>query len=106
MAIGDPHTRPEADTVYIPNSLALTRDARDWETCALVPWAMHLPHGAGARDIATLLARELRIPCRGIRVTLHQPEPYLIWFDDPTQAREACRRGRFTGDGIDICLRQ
>lgn len=105
MAVGDPHTRPEEDTVFIPNSLALVRDARDWESCALVPWAMHLPRNAGARDIAELLARELHIQRRDITVTLHQPEPYLIRFEDPTTPREACRRGRFTGAGIDLCLR-
>lgn len=48
MVVGDPHTRPEEDTVFIPKSFALVRDTRDWESTALVPWAMHLLRGAGA----------------------------------------------------------
>nr|TKW08179.1 hypothetical protein SEVIR_6G012100v2 [Setaria viridis] len=105
MAIGDPHTRPEVETVFVSDSFHLAHDARDWEACALVPWALHLPPGAGARDIAGLLSRELRLRHGEVSVTLHQPEPYLIRFDNETQAAEARRRGRFTGGGIDICLR-
>nr|TKW15152.1 hypothetical protein SEVIR_5G217700v2 [Setaria viridis] len=55
MAIGDPHTRPEVETVFVSSSFHLEHDARDWEACALVPWALHLPPDAGARDIANLL---------------------------------------------------
>nr|TKW17005.1 hypothetical protein SEVIR_5G337100v2 [Setaria viridis] len=105
MAIGDPHTRPEVETVFVSDSFHLAHDARDWEACALVPWALHLPPDAGARDIAGLLSRELRLRQGEVSVTLHQPEPYLIRFDNETQAAEARRRGRFTGGGIDICLR-
>nr|TKV97270.1 hypothetical protein SEVIR_9G483300v2 [Setaria viridis] len=105
MAIGDPHTRPEVKTIFVSDSFHLEHDAREWEACALVPWALHLPSGAGARDIAGLISRELRLRPGEVSVTLHQPEPYLIHFDSTTQAAEARRRGRFTGGGIDICLR-
>nr|TKW29822.1 hypothetical protein SEVIR_3G420500v2 [Setaria viridis] len=105
MAIGDPHTRPEVETIFVSDSFHLVHNARDWEACALVPWALHLPPGAGARDIAGLISRELHLRHGEVNVTLHQPEPYLIRFVSETQAAEAWRRGRFTGGGIDICLR-
>jgi hypothetical protein len=43
MAIDDPHTCPDEETVFISESFDLARDVRDWADCALVPWAMHLP---------------------------------------------------------------
>jgi hypothetical protein len=43
MAIGDPHTRPDEETVFVSESFDLARDAKDWADCALVPWAMHQP---------------------------------------------------------------
>lgn len=104
MAIGDPHTQLEVETVFVSNSFHLEHDARDWEACALVLWALHLPPDAGARDIANLLTRELRLRPGDVTVTLHQPEPYLIRFEQAEHAAEARRRGRFTGAGIHICL--
>jgi hypothetical protein len=98
MAIGDPHTRPNEETVFVSESFDLARDAKDWAACALVPWAMHLPQGAGARDIAALLTGD-------VTVTLNQPEPYLICFEKASDAKKARDKGRFTGGGIDICLR-
>jgi hypothetical protein len=57
MAIGDPHTRPDVETLFVSESFDLARDAKDWAACALVPLALHLPQGAGARDITALLTR-------------------------------------------------
>jgi hypothetical protein len=71
MAVGDPHERPDVETVFVPNSFDLNRDAHDWEACTLVPWAMHLPRGAGARDIAELLADKLNLDRKDLSVTLH-----------------------------------
>nr|TKW05757.1 hypothetical protein SEVIR_7G197400v2 [Setaria viridis] len=105
MAIGDPHTQLEVETVFVSSSFHLEHDARDWEACALVPWALHLPPDAGARDITNLITRELRLQPGDVTVTLHQPEPYLVRFEHAAHAAEACRRGRFIGGGIDICLR-
>jgi hypothetical protein len=48
MAIGDPDTRPDVETVFIPTSFDLEYTAWDWEACALVPWAMHLLREVGA----------------------------------------------------------
>jgi hypothetical protein len=108
MAVGDPHERPDVETVFVPNSFDLNRDARDWEACTLVPWVMHLPRDAGARDIAKLLADKLNLDCKDLSVTLHQPEPYLIRFESPEHAAAAMasNNGRFRGRGIDICLRR
>jgi hypothetical protein len=108
MAVGDPQERPDVETVIVPNSFYMIRDARDWEACALVPWALHLPRDVGARDIATLLADKLRLEARDISVTLHQPEPYIIRFENPDHAAAAMssNKGRFRGRGIDICLRR
>jgi hypothetical protein len=61
MAVGDPHERPDVETIIVPNSFDLNRDARDWEACTLVPWAMHLARDVGARDIAELLAGKLNL---------------------------------------------
>jgi hypothetical protein len=105
MAIGDPHTRPAEETVFFSESFDLARDAKDWAACALVPWAMHLPQGAGARDITALLARQLHLQPDNVTVTLNQPEPYLIRFEKAADAKKARDKGRFTGGGIDICLR-
>ncbi|CAN6373714.1 unnamed protein product [Urochloa humidicola] len=67
MAIGDPNTRPDVETVYVPNSYELEHDVRDWESTTLVSWAMHLPRDAGARDIEVALLHALRLqkgrPC-------------------------------------------
>jgi hypothetical protein len=104
MAIGDPHTRPEEETVFVPNSYAIARDAQDWEACALVPWAMHLPPHAGARDIECLITEELNLQLGDLAVTLHQHEPYLIRFVHQHHAAAAEIRGRFHGRGIDICV--
>ena len=61
MALGDPNTRLEEETVFVPNSFDLERNSRDWERCALVPWAMHLPRGVGAQDIEDLLMEKLHL---------------------------------------------
>jgi hypothetical protein len=106
MAVGDPQERADVETVIVPNSFDMIRDARDWEACALVPWAMHLPRDAGACDIATLLADKLRLEAKDISVTLHQPEPYIIRFENPDHTAAASNKGRFRGRGIDICLRR
>ncbi|MBE1616050.1 hypothetical protein IDF54_14440, partial [Flavobacterium sp. SaA2.13] len=73
------------------------------EACALVPWAMHLPRSAGARDIEELLVEQLQLRRSDVVVTIHQLEPYLIRFEKPEHAAAAQDR-RFTGRGIDICL--
>nr|TKW15256.1 hypothetical protein SEVIR_5G225400v2 [Setaria viridis] len=78
MEIGDPNTRPEEEMVFVLNFYDLEHDARDWEGCMLVPWAMHLPRGVGARDIENLLLAELQLHRGDVTVT---------------------------GRGIDICLR-
>ena len=106
MDIGDPHTRPEEVTIFVPNSYDLERDARDWEACTLVPWALHLPRGAGALDIEELLLNTIHLERGAITVTVHQPEPYLIRFERQEDCEKARSRGRFKRQGIDICLRR
>ena len=106
MAIGDPHTRPNEDMVFVPNSFGLERDARDWEACTLVPWALHLPRGAGAQDIEELLLEALKLERGAVTVTVHQPEPYLIRFERQEHCEKARSCGRFQRRGIDICLRR
>ncbi|CAO2038638.1 unnamed protein product [Urochloa humidicola] len=81
MAKGDPHTRPEAEYVFVPSSHAIEQDARDWESCTLVPWAIHLPQGDGAQAIQELLVEKLHLQRRDVAVTVHQPEPYLVRFE-------------------------
>jgi len=89
MAIGDPHTRPDEDTVFVPNSFGLERDARDWEACTLVPWALHLPRRAGAQDIEELLLEALKLERGAVTVTIHQPGPYLIRFEHQEHCEKA-----------------
>jgi hypothetical protein len=98
MAIGDPHTRPEEETVFVPNSYAIARDAQDWEACALVPWAMHLPPHAGAHDIECLITEKLNLQLGDLAVTLHQPEPYLIRFVHQHHAAAAKSGGASMGE--------
>nr|TKV96712.1 hypothetical protein SEVIR_9G447000v2 [Setaria viridis] len=105
MAIGDPNTRPDEETIIVPNSFDLERDARDWEGTALVPWAIHMPRGAGAKDIEDLLREQLRLQLGDVIVAVHQPEPFLIRFTTADQCAAARNVGRFRGRGIDICLR-
>jgi hypothetical protein len=104
MAIGDPDTRPEEETVFVPNFFVLNRDARDWENTALVPWAIHLPQGAGAREIEDLLLDQLHLQRGDVAVTVHQPEPFLVCFANNAQCATARDLGRFQGNDIDICL--
>jgi hypothetical protein len=89
MSIGDPHTRPDGETDFVLESFDLVRDTKDWADCALVPWAMHLPQGTGARDIAVLLTRRLHLQPGEVTVTLNQPEPYLIRFEKAAGAARA-----------------
>jgi hypothetical protein len=89
MAIGDPHTRPDEETVFVSESFDLARDAKDWVVCALVPWALHMPQGAGTRDITALLTRQLHLQPGDVTVTLNQPEPYLIRFEKASDAKRA-----------------
>ncbi|CAO2150853.1 unnamed protein product [Urochloa humidicola] len=105
MPAGDPETRPDVETVFVPSSHELDRDARDWESCAHVPWALHLPHGDGARAIEELLVEQLHLHPRDVTVLVHQPEPYLIRFESSEHCRAARDKVRFRGHGIDICLR-
>ncbi|CAN6328776.1 unnamed protein product [Urochloa humidicola] len=105
MAKGNPHTRPEVETVFVLCSYDLERDAKDWENCTLVPWALLLPRGDGARAIEELLLEKLQFQRGDVFITVHHPEPYLIRFEQSEHCAEARDRGRFTGHGIDICLR-
>jgi hypothetical protein len=91
--------------VFVPNSFALNRDARDWESTALVPWAIHLPRGAGAREIEDLIVNRLRLQSGDVAVIVHQPEPFLVRFANSDLCAAARDLGRFQGNGIDICLR-
>jgi hypothetical protein len=95
MAIVDPHTRPEEETIFVPNSFTMARDTQDWEACALVPWAMHLPPHCGTRDIERLVSDELNLQAGDLHVTLHQPEPYMLRFAHPHHAAAAEIMGRF-----------
>ncbi|CAO2043195.1 unnamed protein product [Urochloa humidicola] len=104
MPAGDPDTRPDVETVFVPSSFDLDRDARDWEGCSLVPWALHLPPGEGARAIEELLMEKLHLQRGDVSVTVHQPEPYLIRFERSDHCAAAKDRGRFQGHVIDICL--
>ena len=81
-------------------SIQPTRDARDWEACTLVPWALHLPRGAGAQDIEELLLSTLHLERGAITVTTHQPEPYLIRFQRHEDCEKARCRGRFQRRGM------
>jgi hypothetical protein len=104
MVVGDPHNRPEEEMVFVPNSFVTSRDAKDWESCTLVPWAMHLPRHTGARDIERLITDDLNLQPGDVAVTLHQPEPYLIRFVHAHHAAAAEIKGRFQGIGIDLCV--
>ncbi|CAN6343053.1 unnamed protein product [Urochloa humidicola] len=106
MALGDPNTRPDEETIFVTNSFDLERDAREWEECALVPWAMHLPHGAGAQEIEDLLLDKLDLQRGDLTVSIHQPKPFLIRFEQSARCDEARRRGRFKCGGVEICLRR
>lgn len=92
--------------MFVPNSFDLERDSRDWESCTLVPWAMHLPRGTGAQEIEDLLLDKLHLHRGEISVIVNQAEPYLIRFENTTCCDEAQRQGSFTGNGIDICVRR
>lgn len=72
---------------------------------SLAPWSLGRnasTEGAGVCDIPELLTRELRLRRGEVSVMLHQPEPYLIRFENAERARQARGHGRFTGSGIDI----
>ncbi|CAO2170287.1 unnamed protein product [Urochloa humidicola] len=67
---------------------------------------MHLPRGAGAQEIEDLLLDKLDLQRGDLTVSVHQPEPFLIRFEQSAHCDEARRRGRFNGGGIEICLRR
>jgi hypothetical protein len=43
MAIGDPHTLVDEETVFVSESFDLARDAKGWADYTLVPWAIVTP---------------------------------------------------------------
>lgn len=71
MVIGDLHTRPDVETFFVPNSFNLRRVVREWESGAFIPWALHLPRNAGARDNEELLIDELQLQQGDVTITLH-----------------------------------
>nr|TKW33343.1 hypothetical protein SEVIR_2G227900v2 [Setaria viridis] len=100
----DPNTRPDKETIIMPNSFDPERDAKDWEGTTLVPWALHLPRGADAKDIEDLLLDKLHLQRGEVIVTMHKQEPFLVRFIDSAHYAATRNRGRFQGDGINICL--
>ncbi|CAN6342863.1 unnamed protein product [Urochloa humidicola] len=106
MALGDSDTRPDEDTIFVPNFFELERDAHDWEGCTLVPWALQLPHGADAQEIEDLLLDKLELQRGDLTIMVHQPEPFLIRYERSAHCDKAQCHGRFSGHRIEICLRR
>ncbi|KAJ1291556.1 hypothetical protein BS78_02G324500 [Paspalum vaginatum] len=105
VVLGDPCTRPDEDTCVISTSFDMEREAKEWETTALIPWAFSLPQGAGVRQIEETILDELRLLHGEVHVSKHSPEAYLIKFENKKNCEGALRRHCIKRNGVVLCLR-
>ncbi|CAN6349515.1 unnamed protein product [Urochloa humidicola] len=103
--IGDPSTRPEEDCYLVPTSFDLEQEVKEWEGTALVVKAMSAPASTGIREIEAVVLDELCLQRGDVRVSRHQPEPFLIKFNNKHHAEEAANMSCLRHHGIVINVR-
>ena len=59
--LGHPSTREEEDTCYIATSYDLDRERLDWESTAIVAWAIAAPSGTDRTDVDDVFRRKFRL---------------------------------------------
>ncbi|WVZ48763.1 hypothetical protein U9M48_000177 [Paspalum notatum var. saurae] len=105
VVLGDPCTRLDENSCVVPTSFDIEREAKEWESTALIPWAFSLPQGAGAREIELTILNELRLKLGEVAVSVHSPEAFLIKFENKKHCEAAYRRRRIERNGVVLCLR-
>ncbi|BAS86689.1 Os03g0782100 [Oryza sativa Japonica Group] len=100
--LGDPATRPEEDTIFIPTSYAIDEELREWNETAAVSWAARAPPSTGPQDVEQAFLDEFKL-CRGdVAVSLHHPQAFLIKFQHRRHCEEAIAKGYVKRRGIEI----
>ncbi|CAN6361815.1 unnamed protein product [Urochloa humidicola] len=102
MQVGDPALRPEEESCFVPTSYAIDADLHDWESTALVSWAMRAPPNTGAKEVAAAIRDEFRLRQEEVNVTVHHPEAFLIKFKHRRHCEEAAKKGFAKRQGIEI----
>ncbi|EEE55243.1 hypothetical protein OsJ_03125 [Oryza sativa Japonica Group] len=100
--LGDPATRPEEDTCFIPTSYAIDEELREWSETAVVSWAAHAPPTTEPRDVEQAFLDEFKLRRGEVAVSLHHPQAFLIKFQHRQHCEEALAKGYVKRHGIEI----
>lgn len=100
--LGDPATRPEEDTCFIPTSYAIDEELREWSETAVVSWAAHAPPTTEPRDVEQAFLDEFKLRRGEVAVSLHHPQAFLIKFQHRRHCEEALAKGYVKRHGIEI----
>ncbi|CAN6356756.1 unnamed protein product [Urochloa humidicola] len=103
--IGDPATRPDEASFLVPTSFDLEQELKEWEGTALVVTAMSAPPTTGAREILAVVLDEMQLQQGEVTVSRHQPEPFLIKFNNKKLAEKATKMSCLKHHGIIINVR-
>lgn len=100
--LGDPATRPEEDTCFIPTSYAIDEELREWSETAVVSWAARAPPTTEPRDVEQAFLDEFKLRRGEVAVSLHHPQAFLIKFQHRRHCEEALAKGYVKRHGIEI----
>lgn len=100
--LGDPATRPEEDTCFIPTSYAIDEELREWSETAAVSWAARAPPTTEPRDVEQAFLDEFKLRRGEVAVSLHHPQAFLIKFQHRRHCEEALAKGYVKRHGIEI----
>lgn len=100
--LGDPATRPEEDTCFIPTSYAIDEELREWSETAAVSWAARVLSTTTPRDVEQAFLDEFQLRRGEVAVSLHHPQAFLIKFQHRRHCEEALVKGYVKRRGIEI----
>ncbi|BAF09919.1 proline-rich receptor-like protein kinase PERK10 [Oryza sativa Japonica Group] len=100
--LGDPATRPDEDHCFVPTPFATEAERKEWESSAVVSWAMRAPASTTAQDVEAAFREEFRLRRGEVTVTRHHPEAFLIKFEHSSHCYEAMRKGFVKRNGIEL----
>lgn len=100
--LGDPATRPEEDTCFIPTSYAIDEELREWSETAAVSWAAHAPSTTTPHDVEQAFLDEFQLRRGEVAVSLYHPQAFLIKFQHRRHCEEALVKGYVKRRGIEI----
>nr|TKW10301.1 hypothetical protein SEVIR_6G154300v2 [Setaria viridis] len=100
--LGDPATRPEQVDCLVQATGDIDTDLREWETMAVVTWAVRGQEPVDPRDIERAIREEFRLRHGEVTVSHHFPEAFLIKFKYSHHCTEALQKGKAAGSGVEV----